>query len=62
MKIFVKKRKVLKISRGRRLLSKYTLDEQKEYSNMNKLCYLGNIITTDAKFNRETKRRIAIGK
>jgi len=43
-------------------LSKYTLDEKKEYSNMNKFCYLRNIITTDAKFNREIKRRIAIGK
>ena len=39
---------------GRPLLSNYTLDEKKEYSNklMNKFCYLGNIITTDAKFKR----------
>jgi len=29
---------------------------------MNKFGYVGNIITTDAKFNREIKRRIAIGK
>src|SRR6218665_2415149 len=29
--------------------------------NMNKFCYLGNIVTTDAKFNREIKRRLAKG-
>jgi len=29
MKIFVKKRKVLKVSREKELLSKYTLDEKK---------------------------------
>ena len=62
MKIFVKKRKILKIRKGKETAVKIHTGWKEIYSNMDKFCCIGNMITTDAKSNREIKRRIAIEK
>jgi len=62
VKLFVKKGKVLKISRGKEAAVKIHTGLKEICSNMNKFCCLGNMITTYARSNREIKRRIAIVK
>jgi len=38
------------------------MERNNDYSNVNKFCYIRNMITTDTKSNREIKRRMAIRK
>src|SRR6218665_718951 len=61
MKINTKKVKVMKISRveGEERSIKITIDE-KEIEKVTKFCYLGNLISDDAKCHKESKKRIAM--
>ena len=61
MKINIKKTKVLKISKGEETVVRIHIGG-KEIEQVKEFCYLGSMITTDAKCHREIKRRIAIGK
>src|SRR6218665_2768210 len=57
MKINIKKTKVLKISKGKKTMVRINIGGKEI-----EFCYLGSVITTDAKCHREIRRRIAIGK
>src|SRR6218665_462230 len=61
MKINIKKTKVLKISKGEETMVRINIGG-KEIEQVKEFCYLGSVITTDAKCHREIRRRIAIGK
>ena len=61
MKINIKKTKVMKISKRKVETVKITLNGE-EIEQVDKFCYLGCIITEDAKCHTEIKRRIAMGK
>src|SRR6218665_3929147 len=60
MKISIKKTKVLKISKGKETMVSINIGG-KEIEQVKEFCYLGSVITTDAKCHREIRRRIAIG-
>src|SRR5688572_24545830 len=51
----------MRIGKGKETTVKITIDG-KELEQIGKFCYLGSMITTDAKCHVEIKRRIAIGK
>ena len=51
----------MKISKGHEATVKITIDG-KELEQVGKFCYLGSMITTDARCHVEIKRRIAMGK
>ena len=59
MKINVKKTKILRISSGKKRPVKISIDG-KELEQVEKFCYLGSMITSDAKFHVEIRRRIAV--
>ena len=61
MKINIKKTKVLKISKGKETVVRIQIGG-KPIEQVKEFCYLGSMITTDAKCHREIKRRIAIEK
>src|SRR5688572_26428262 len=61
MKINIKKTKVLKISKGKETAVRIHIGG-KQIEQVKEFCYLGSMITTDAKCHREIKRRIAKGK
>ena len=61
MKINIKKTKIMRISKGKETTVKITIDG-KELEQVGKFCYLGSMITNDAKCHVEIKRRIAMGK
>src|SRR6218665_3169629 len=61
MKINIKKTEVLKISKGKETMVRINIGG-KEIEQVKDFCYLGSVITTDAKCHREIRRRIAIGK
>src|SRR6218665_1542758 len=61
MKINIKKTKILKISKGKETMVRINIGV-KEIEQVKEFCYLGSVITTDAKCHREIRRRIAIGK
>ena len=55
------KTKELKISKGKENVVKIHI-EVTEIEQVREFCYLGSMITTDAKCHREVKRKIAMGK
>src|SRR6218665_984965 len=61
MKINIKKTKVLKISKEKQTMVRINIGG-KEIEQVKEFCYLGSVITTDAKCHREIRRRITIGK
>ena len=61
MRINIKKTKVMKISKGEETTVNIRI-EGKEIEQVKEFCYLGSLITTDAKCHKEIRRRIAIGK
>jgi len=63
MKINTKKTKVMKISRieGEEKNTKITVDGE-ETEQVTEFCYLGSLISSDAKCHKEIKKRIAMGK
>ena len=63
MKIKTKKTKVMKISRveGEEKNMKITIDGE-EIEQITKFCYLGSLITDNAKCHKEINKRIATGK
>ena len=61
MKINIKKTKTMRISSGKERTVKISIDG-KELEQVEKLCYLGSMITCDAKCRVEIRRRIAMGK
>src|SRR6218665_2501648 len=61
MKINIKKTKIMRISSGKERTVKISIDE-KELEQDGKFCYLGSMITSDAKCHVEIWRRIAMGK
>src|SRR6218665_2539867 len=61
MKINIKKTKVLKISKGKETMVRINIGGT-EIEQVKEFCYLGSLITTDAKCHREIRRRLAIGK
>ena len=63
MKINIRKTKVMKISKreGSRTTVKIHIGGE-EIEQVKEFCYLGSMITTDAKCHRDIKRRIALGK
>jgi len=60
MRINIKKTKVLKISKGKETIVRINIGG-KEIEQGKEFCYLGSMITTDAKCHREIKRT-AVGK
>src|SRR6218665_2991673 len=60
MKINIKKTKIMRISSGKERTVKISIDG-KEWEQVGKFCYLGSMITSDAKCHVEI-RRIAMGK
>ena len=60
MKINIKKTKIMRISKGKETTVKITIDG-KELEQVGKFCYLGSMITNDAKCHVEIKKRIAVG-
>ncbi len=61
MKINTKKTKVMRISRTEREKVKIQIDG-KEIEQVTEFCYLGSVITSDARCQKEVRRRIALGK
>ena len=61
MKINTKKTKVMKISRMEESTVKITINGE-DIEQVNKFCYLGSVVTQDAKCHTEIKRRINMGK
>jgi Reverse transcriptase (RNA-dependent DNA polymerase) len=61
MRINIKKTKVMRISKGKETAVRIQI-EGKKTKQLKEFCYLGSMITTDAKCHREIKRRIALGK
>ena len=61
MKINTKKTKVMRISRMGRVNVKIQVDG-KEVEQVEEFCYLGSVITADARCQMEVRRRIALGK
>ena len=61
MKIDIKKTKIMRISSGKERTVQISIDG-KELEQRGKFCYLGSMITSDAKCHVEIKRRIAMGK
>src|SRR6218665_1294402 len=61
MKINIKKTKIMRISSGKEIPVKISIDG-KELEQVGKFCYLGSMITSDAKCHVEIRRRIAMGK
>src|SRR5678816_1970525 len=61
MKIKIEKTKVLKIRKGKEAVVRIHIGG-KPIEPVKEFCYLGSMITTDAKCHREIKRRIVIGK
>ena len=61
MKINIKKTKIMRISKGQVKTVNIILDG-KELEQVGAFCYLGSMITNDAKCHVEIKRRIAMGK
>ncbi len=61
MRINIKKTKVMRISRDKIKEVALWLNEQK-IEQVHEFCYLGSMITEDAKCHREVRRRIALGK
>src|SRR6218665_2292860 len=63
MKINTKKTKVMKISRveGEEKNMKITIDGE-EIEQVTEFCYLGSLISSDAKCHKEIKKRIVMGK
>ena len=51
----------MKISKGEETIVRIHIGG-KEIEQVKEFCYLGSMITTDAKCHREIKRRIALGK
>src|SRR6218665_3807660 len=54
MKINIKKTKVLKISKGKETMFRINIGG-KEIEKVKEFCYLGSVITTDAKCHREIR-------
>jgi len=61
MKIHIKKKNIKRISNGKETTVNISTDE-KELEQIGKFCYLGKMITSDAKCNVEIKRKIATRK
>jgi hypothetical protein len=62
MKINIKKTKAMRISKGgKKAILKITLNGE-EIEHVEKFCYLGSMVTDDARCHVEIKRRIAMGK
>jgi Reverse transcriptase (RNA-dependent DNA polymerase)/Endonuclease/Exonuclease/phosphatase family len=61
MKINVAKTKVMRVSKGKAKKIKITLNGEK-LEQVEKFCYLGSMVTEDARCRVEIKRRIAMGK
>ena len=61
MKINIKKTKIMRISSGKERTVKISIDG-KELEQVGKFCYLGSMITSNAKCHVEIRRRIAMGK
>src|SRR6218665_678634 len=61
MKIKMIKTKMMRISSGKERTVKISIDG-KELEQVGKFCYLGSMITIDAKCHVEIRRRIAMGK
>ena len=61
MKINIKKTKVMKISKRGEETINITLNGE-EIEQVKKFCYLGSVVTEDARCHVEVKRRIAMGK
>src|SRR6218665_1620614 len=61
MRINIKKTKVLKISKGKETIIRINIGGQ-EIEQVKEFCYLGSMITTNAKCHREIERRTAIVK
>src|ERR1043165_5233538 len=61
MKINIKKTKVMRISKRGEETINITLNGE-EIEQVKKFCYLGSVVTEDARCHEEIKRRIALGK
>ena len=61
MKINIKKTKVMRISKRGEETINITLNGE-EIEQVKKFCYLGSVVTEDARCHVEIKRRIALGK
>jgi hypothetical protein len=61
MKINTKKTKVMKISRNKETTVTIIINGEK-VEQVGEFCYLGSVVTTDAKCHSEIRRRIAMGK
>src|SRR6218665_341531 len=61
IKINIKKTKIMRISSGKERAVKINIDG-KELEQVGKFCYLGSMITSDAKCHVQIRRRIAMGK
>src|SRR6218665_3666496 len=61
IKINIKKNKMVRISNGKERTVKISIDG-KELEQVGKFCYLGSMITSNAKCHVEIRRRIAMGK
>ena len=61
MKINIKKTKIMRITSGKERTVKISID-RKELEQVGKFCYLGSMITSDAKCHVEIRGRIAMGK
>jgi len=61
MKINTKKTKVMKISKDKEASISIIIDGE-EIEQVKEFCYLGSLISSDAKCHKEIRRRIAMGK
>ena len=61
MKINSKKTKVMKISRKKKTTVRIIINGER-IEQVEEFCYLGSVVTTDAKCHSEIRRRIAMGK
>src|SRR3984885_11701661 len=61
MKINTKKTKVMKISKDKEATISIIIDGE-EIEQVKEFCYLGSLISSDAKCHKEIRRRIAKGK
>ena len=61
MKINFKKTKVMKISRKKKTTVRIIINGER-IEQVEEFCYLGSVVTTDAKCHSEIRRRIAMGK
>src|ERR1043165_1859263 len=62
MKINIGKTKTMRIGRGEEEIEVKITINREEVEQVKSFCYLGSVITTDARCHKDIKRRIALGK